>query len=163
MNRVDKMRQKQAEKHGSPPPKVSAASEFNGLFQDKEPKKEKTPQPQKSVVTFSCGHEKPVNAFKCAPCADCRSKAQKEKKQHRQETGKLPGGRNPIEREQRLPDRAAFYVSYDALKKEWKGTLSVPDAGGFKVFQGSAGGLERLERDLARQCWEWMETANLQG
>jgi hypothetical protein len=82
------------------------------------------------------------------PCAACRQKAEAEKelaaKQKKQAT---PAHQAPATTP-RLPDGSAFNVTYDATKKEWRGSLTVPGKG---ELTAAASGVFRLLRELEQQ------------
>jgi hypothetical protein len=104
-------------------------------------------------VKHRCGHEKSVAYFLGCDCADCRKKAARERatknaaKREQQRAVAVPSASG------RLPDGAGFDVRYDAASMTWSGRLVIQRIGGADgvIFSGSAGGVERLLRDLASQ------------
>jgi hypothetical protein len=151
MDRVEKLRAKQAAKFGviGGPGGVKAPlhpddarpsavpGKAPGVPQDAtEPQK-----PPKSHVQYRCGHKEPVACLESGNCPGCASKARKAR-------GKR---RKSAEDNGRLPDKAKFAVEYDAEAQEWYGFLS---GCGEDNFHGSASGVEALLRQLAGQYRE---------
>lgn len=96
------------------------------------------------MVTYQCGHKKPVSAYKSGQCADCQHKANKQRK------GRPRGDNRPkMDDKGRLPHNSSFYVNFDAAKVAWTGTLTIWEPR--REFSGTASGVEGLLRQLAHQ------------
>lgn len=166
MDRVDKMRAKQAERaeradgrmlEGGPP-QPDAATADGPAKPAKPPKPPKPAGGPKPMVVFSCGHQKPVAAFKGGACGECRNKAQRERNARRRAEAAAREPKLKLDDKGRLPDGSRFEVAYDGAKVCWSGTLAVrfgPELSDVRTFSGTAGGVEHLLRDLARQFREW--------
>ncbi len=55
----------------------------------------------------------------------------------------------------RLPHGARFHVTYDAVRQEWTGSLSIPDC---PLFSGTASGVFYLLRRLDTFYRKWLES-----
>jgi len=118
----------------------------------KKPTKPKPPVLRIERVRASCGHITDLEVYddkrdeqfleqrraKTAsrPCPACRMKAD---------------AKNAKMQPRRLPHGASFNVRYDAAKKEWAGSLTVPGKG---QFTGTASAVFRLLRQLENQYWQ---------
>jgi hypothetical protein len=127
MSMLDKIRQKQSRPPTAAPP-VQPAKE--------KPK----PTAGPARVTYSCGHED--NNRPCKTCLNARSLRRVERKRKKRQGSLLLG--LAIADERRLPDGAAFTVTYNAESRAWAGKLAIGGA----VFEGEASGVFRLLEDL---------------
>ncbi len=98
------------------------------------------PRPPQQVVIRRCGHSEPLASVQSRDCAACKE---------RRRGAKLPPDSY---NHGRLPQGAAFFVTYDADKQRWSGALNVP---GVKTFEGSASGVFYLLRQLDKQFRAW--------
>jgi hypothetical protein len=97
----------------------------------------------------------------CKACREARRREQEEaavlrraqkEKQKADEEQKPPQGKGRGPQTGRLPNGSRFEVSYDATKKRWSGSLSVPTPGGSPAtFSGSGSGLFPLLSSLDKQ------------
>ena len=162
MNREQRQKLRQqveANRNGAmrvePPPAaevVAAAPVAAPAVAPERPKPPKPVQGPPAVVTFQCGHTKPLAHFKSGACAECRDAGRKAKAaRHREkQQGKRPDGKPKLDDSGRLPGGSRFDVVYDAHLQRWHGSLTcflgTEDA---VMYQGAAGGVEGLLRSLA--------------
>lgn len=107
------------------------------------PPQTKPPPPSKQKGTppverldYGCGHPMTLEKAKRFPCPDCWFAARNKRAKARREKAKArPPARG------RLPDGAAFSVTYDAAAMTWTGTLTVP---GGRTYTATASAVFKL-------------------
>jgi hypothetical protein len=104
-------------------------------------KEAKKPNKEVPVVTFRCGHTKPLAHFQGGICAQCQNENRRKKNAAKgQKKEKVESGR--------LPDKSTFEVIYDADIQRWTGSLTIP---GLEPLIDSAGGVFKLLSKLDEQ------------
>ncbi len=111
-----------------------------------KPKVAKAKAPASPKVSYLCGHTVGLANLAAANCPACAKKAAAARRERRQaqRTAKEKA-EAPIQMQQgRLPDGAAFAVTFNAETKTWTGTLTINE----QTFTGRAGGVFRLLAEL---------------
>ncbi len=185
MDRIEKMRQKQqkvaAPQLASTPNEderydtmqqvealqKSFSSEKQTVAAEKPAKKKKEIG---ELLTHRCGHQRPIKDYTNADCGQCRSKAQKIKGEARRAKEAAERASKPrpkmLHEEGRLPDHAAFDCRYYEETKQWRVQLMIaafPGSDESKTFTAFGSGLEKTQRYVAHQCWDFLASQTLNG
>lgn len=115
------------------------------------PQKPATPKPE--LVTYACGHSKPIEHIARKNCGACKQAAA-ERQASKKKEKKPP--KSKYTESQRLPDGSVFCVDFIAEKQEWHGHLHI--GGGGPQFEDRSSGVFRLLQKLDAQYRENLQT-----
>jgi hypothetical protein len=100
------------------------------------------------AATYACGHMVKVKQSLAQNCPECAAQKRRKKSQNKQTKFVQ---RQAQVNQCRLPNGSAFASDYDGEKMVWSGRLTVPNDGGVKVFEESAGAVLTLMFRLDKQ------------